>query len=440
MRGPHFPPHSRWTALRKARASATSPTWYILAALDMAIKRRQPAPGLIHHRSRHIVPQRRCEASGIQMRSATIRGPTEQPPARWVPRDCGPPSVDRPAPVVTVITPTFNHAPFIGRCLSSVLEQTECRWEQIVIDDGSTDGTAEIVRHVADGRIRYVHRHHRGIRGLGDAYNLALGMARGELIAVLEGDDFWPPDKLERQLPAFRNPQIVLSWGQAAETDADGVPLRLFPDAGLLLRLQNRSVSEAAKALLEVNCIPACTVICRRSALLAVGGFQQPDGLPNVDYPTWLELCRVGRFAPVNHLLGYYRRHGGQVSVVMRREMLRNLRMRTTFVERLPPSERQALGVSLEQARRFERRRRAGVEFASGRAALMGGRHAVAASHFRQAFRAGDSPTRARAILGLSAVYLRLDLERMATVRQQILSRRDRRLLDSAIGASTKRT
>lgn len=340
-------------------------------------------------------------------------------------------------PLVTIITPTFNHARFIGRCIASVLEQTESRWEQIVVDDGSTDGTGEIVSHFTDRRIRYVVRGHRGITGLADAYNLALHMARSELIAVLEGDDFWPPDKLERQLPAFRNPEIVLSWGQAVETDAGGRPLRIFPDASLIVRMQNRSARETVRSLLEANHIPACTVICRKSALLVLGGFQQPDELPNVDYPTWLELCRVGPFAPVTHLLGFYRRHDDQVTAVMRREMLRNLRVGPMFVERLPPPERKALGVSLEEARRFESRRRAGLEIATGRAAWRGGRGAAAAAHFRQALRTGNGPTRLRAVLGLSSVYLGLDLESMVAARQRILSRRDRRRLVAAMRAGT---
>jgi Glycosyl transferase family 2 len=349
--------------------------------------------------------------------------------------------VNRPnAPLVTIVTPTFNHALFIRRCLESVLEQTESCWEQIVVDDGSTDGTAEIVRHFADPRIRYVLQDHRGIMRLGDAYDRALSMARGELIAVLEGDDFWPPDKLERQLPAFNDPEIVLSWGQAAETDAVGHPLRVFPDASLVARMQNRSASETVQSLLKGNYIPACTVICRRTALLAVGGFQQPREIPNVDYPTWLELCRVGSFAPVDHVLGFYRRHDDQVSSVMEREMLRNLSVGTAFVERLPQVEREALGLSLEDARRIERRRRAVLGIAAGRAALRDGRGAAAAAHFRQALRAGNGQTRVKAMLALGSVYLGLDLERMAAARQRILSRRDRRRLVVAMRARTTRT
>ena len=135
------------------------------------------------------------------------------------------------------------------------------------------------------------------------------GWRVGSMSPILEGDDFWPQDKLERQLPAFADPEVVLSWGLAAETDPAGETRRLNPGRAKLRRHQHKTAAQTVQLLLEANCIPACTVVCRKSALLAVGGFHQPEGIPNVDYPTWLQLCRVGRFAPVDGTVGYYRRH-----------------------------------------------------------------------------------------------------------------------------------
>ena len=190
-------------------------------------------------------------------------------------------------PLVTVITPTFNHARFIGPCLESVLGQTEPRWEQIVVDDGSTDGTPDMISRFTDPRIRYLRQEHQGIMRLGDAYNRALSMARGELVAVLEGDDAWPPDKLEEQLRAFRDPRVILSWGRAAEIDAGGNLLRLVPDTKVVQRMLGISRPETVLALLQGNPIPSCTVMCRTRSLIAIGGFQaaarDPErGLPDL--------------------------------------------------------------------------------------------------------------------------------------------------------------
>lgn len=324
-----------------------------------------------------------------------------------------------PAPLVTVITPTYNHAAYIGRCLESVLAQSEPRWEQIVIDDGSTDGTAEIIGRVADPRIRLVAHDHRGIAGLGDAYNLALGMARGACVAVLEGDDFWPPDKLERQLPAFEDPAVVLSWGLATETDPTGEARRIHPTRDELHRHQRRSAAQTVKVLLARNDIPACTVVCRTSALRAVGGFHQPAGVPNVDYPTWLQLCRVGRFAPIDGVMGYYRRHEHQVTATMPGAMMRNWDVGPAFVEGLDADERAALGVTVAEASRLARRGRAEADYSAGRAALREGRRSAAASSFRRALRKGGSGIRLRALVGVASVVLHTDLFAIAGVVQQ---------------------
>ena len=330
-----------------------------------------------------------------------------------------------PAPLVSIITPTYSHARYIGRCLESVLAQTEARWEQIVIDDGSTDGTAGIVEACTDPRIRLVAQPHRGIAGLGDAYNLALRMARGEFVAVLEGDDFWPHDKLERQLPAFDDPEVVLSWGLAVETDSSGLARRLNPAPAQLQRHQHRTAAETVQLLLEGNAIPACTVLCRTSALRAVGGFHQPDGLPNVDYPTWLQLSRVGRFAPVDRVMGFYRRHDHQVSVTMTTEMLRNLEVGPSFVEGLDMRERDTLGVSVDAAWRYARRSRAAVDLAAGRVAQRDGRRSVARAYFRRALRAGGRATRLRALTGLVSASLGIDMEAISAVHRRNRDRQE---------------
>ena len=115
-------------------------------------------------------------------------------------------------PIVSIITPTYNHENFIGECIESVLAQTYPYWEQIIIDDGSTDRTDEIIAQYDDERIKYIRQDNVGIWRLSETYNKALRISRGTLIAVLEGDDFWPSNKLERQIPAFTKPEVVMCW------------------------------------------------------------------------------------------------------------------------------------------------------------------------------------------------------------------------------------
>jgi glycosyltransferase involved in cell wall biosynthesis len=87
--------------------------------------------------------------------------------------------------LVTVITPTYNHEQYIRACIESVLSQTYPKWEQVIVDDGSTDKTPEIIGSYKDKRIRYVRQENVGIFRLPETYNRALAAARGELIAML---------------------------------------------------------------------------------------------------------------------------------------------------------------------------------------------------------------------------------------------------------------
>jgi glycosyltransferase involved in cell wall biosynthesis len=103
-------------------------------------------------------------------------------------------------PLVSVIIPTYNSAEYIEEALESVFEQTFQDFEIIVVDDGSTDGTGEILKKYGD-RIRYIFQ---GNSGPASARNQGIRTALGEFIAFLDADDLWVPTKLEKQLELFR--------------------------------------------------------------------------------------------------------------------------------------------------------------------------------------------------------------------------------------------
>ena len=102
-------------------------------------------------------------------------------------------------PAVSVIMPAYNVEPYIGDAIRSALAQTYTDFELIVVDDGSTDGTADVVRQLAreDHRIRLVQQANRGLAG---ARNSALRAARGDFFALLDSDDLWEPEFLAEQL------------------------------------------------------------------------------------------------------------------------------------------------------------------------------------------------------------------------------------------------
>lgn len=199
--------------------------------------------------------------------------------------------------MVTVVMPTYDHEAFIRQAIDSVVSQTFADWELVVVDDGSSDDTARLVLGYSDPRIRLIARDHRGLAGLGNSYAAALEASSAPLVAVLEGDDNWPPDKLARQVPDFEDPTVVLSYGQGGLIDEAGCLYgRVIPSFPPAVRT-NRPTGRILPALLLGNPILSPTVVVLRSAGDVIGGFWQPAGVPFVDHPTWLLLARQGAFA-----------------------------------------------------------------------------------------------------------------------------------------------
>lgn len=207
--------------------------------------------------------------------------------------------------------PTYNHAPFVSEAVESVLAQTFQAWELIIVDDGSSDETLDIVRRFRDPRVRVIARVHQGLPGLGVTYRTILEQSTAPLVAILEGDDRWPPDKLARQMPDFDDPSVVLSYGVGWLIDQCGCEYGRVTPFSHGIRT-NRPVGAIVPSLLSANPILSPTVVVRRTALETVGGFWQPDGVPYVDHPTWLLLALEGSFAYHDAVVGSWRRHAAQ--------------------------------------------------------------------------------------------------------------------------------
>lgn len=217
----------------------------------------------------------------------------------------------RPSPGVVVAMPTFNHGSYLKEAVESVLAQTFLAWELVIVNDGSTDQSSAIIRGFEDPRIRVVARAHQGLAGLGAAYGSVLELSSAPLVAILEGDDRWPPDKLQRQVADFDDPQVVLSYGAGWLIDECGCEYGRVAPFPPEVR-ENRPVGAIVPRMMSVNPILSPTVVVRRSSLASVGGFWQPDGVPYVDHPTWLLLAMEGAFAYHDEPVGSWRRHPAQ--------------------------------------------------------------------------------------------------------------------------------
>ncbi len=221
-------------------------------------------------------------------------------------------------PLVTIVTPTYNHERFIGACIQSVLDQVYLNWEMIIVNDGSTDNTLKIANEFAvkDSRVKVIDQENVGIFKLDNTYNKALSVSKGSLVAILEGDDYWEPEKLEEQVNIFVNYEVVLCWCSIyTRVEDQKNVLRTQPDLKIIKKewLRNEPKCSALNVFLR-NTAPPVGWMINRKALDSVGGFIQAPNFPAIDMPTAMELAKLGKFYFIEKPLGTWRTHKNQVT------------------------------------------------------------------------------------------------------------------------------
>lgn len=320
-------------------------------------------------------------------------------------------------PLVSIIMPAYNHARFIRRSMASLLAQTYPNWELVVVDDGSTDNTAEIVKSYRDPRIRYMYQENRGVKFLAATINVGLKETKGELVTMFPSDDMWPQHRLEVQVPIFRDPAVVLCFGRQLLIDENDHVIGETLGPPDLTKVENRPVGSVLHELLVSNFIPEPTVLIRRKALEKIGGYSQPPGLLAEDYPTQLALALEGEFRYLDIPLAHYRLHQTQMTRLHYSKMVEtDVAFAMEFFRALDPEMQQRSGwTEASLAKALLDRLRAG-HFATGRRALLAGNWKEARRHFLSALRARNPKTKAKALLGVLCSFLHLDLERIATL------------------------
>lgn len=222
-------------------------------------------------------------------------------------------------PLISIVTATHNRKKYLEECIRSVLCQTYENFEMIIVDDGSSDGTAELVGSFNNSKLHHIYQEKQGIWNLANTFNKALAHSRGEIVAILEDDDFWPPQKLEHLLPALSDPSVVFCWGKDIWVNSQGQYMHEGKNSFALFGDSRSKVpfvvnwTEMIRAFISragVLIIPS-TVMIRRSALDAIGGFWQPSYFQSYDTPTlWkLVISGAGNYSYVPEVSLYYRKH-----------------------------------------------------------------------------------------------------------------------------------
>lgn len=206
-------------------------------------------------------------------------------------------------PKVSVIIPTYNRSKYLCEAIDSVLAQTYKDFEIIVIDDGSTDDTRNVLNERYDGRIQYLYQANQGYSV---AANKGIEASVGEYIAILGDDDLWLPEKLERQVRQFDDhPEFGFVGSESLVINGQGLATDHYK--------RGQGNVDTFESLYEMPFIPALTVVIRRRCLDEVGYFDPQ--LPNAqDYDLWLRLAKRYRFCYMDMPLAKYRLHGSNLS------------------------------------------------------------------------------------------------------------------------------
>lgn len=278
-------------------------------------------------------------------------------------------------PVVSVIIPTHNRTALLREALDSVHAQTFRDFELIVVDDGSTeDIEAAVGGHPA--RPKMIRQAHLGPAA---ARNRGIQEATADLVAFLDSDDLWLPTKLEVFLKAAEaKPDLNLFYGPMSPIDLQGNPV---PG-----RTKHCHEGWITQKLFCSSFVHVPTILCRKEAILAVGGFDA--ALPVCeDYDLWLRLSVRERFGLIEEPLAQRRLHGDRLSKAL---MRRNLAVKAEVLQRFFES-----GVANGQLDHgVAQARLARVLFVAGRAAFKDRRYQQAVELCRKSRSHGGSPLR----------------------------------------------
>lgn len=191
-----------------------------------------------------------------------------------------------PNPLVTVVIPSYNRAQYIAETIESVLGQTYPNIEIIVIDDGSTDNTREIVENYVP-RVQYVWQENAE---RGASRNHGLRLAKGEFISFLDSDDLWLPNKVEDDLAAFQDtPEAGVVFSDAMEIDAEGRELKI-------MRIKAYS-GRVTERLIQNNFVVMATHLVKTELVRKIGGFREERQLSgSEDWEMWVRLSTISDF------------------------------------------------------------------------------------------------------------------------------------------------
>jgi glycosyltransferase involved in cell wall biosynthesis len=274
-------------------------------------------------------------------------------------------------PRVSIMIPTYNYGHFLGEAIQSVLDQTFQDFEIIVVDDGSTDNTKEVVSNFKDPRIRYIYQEHRGASA---AQNVAIRASKGEYFTGLGADDLYLPRNLELKVKLLDSrPDVGMVCSDALSIDGHtgAIYNGLWHGPGAQYSDFNpvRAVEQPLKELIHDGCIFLVQAsLIRRQVFDVIGYFDET--LPSSeDWDLVIRIVQHFRIEIIDTVLVKLRRHSANLSVDPEKMYLGAVAF-TNKVIRTAPLSREEI--------RFLKEKLLPLHIQVGQEALLSGREAAA--------------------------------------------------------------
>lgn len=209
---------------------------------------------------------------------------------------------------IGVIIPAYNAAKYLNNCLISICEQDYQPQQVLIIDDGSTDDTSQIIEKL---RTKYpiIKYQRQNNAGQAVARNRGIAELDTDLIAFCDADDYWEPGKLRQQVKVFNDQDVGFCYTNASIVDENGT------DLGDFFSIIKPYRGKVYSNILLGSCIPTSSVIIRRGIINSMGGFNNNPSKKYVeDYDFWIRVSKSTKFEYVNQRLVKYMRHRGSSS------------------------------------------------------------------------------------------------------------------------------
>ena len=213
-------------------------------------------------------------------------------------------------PLVSIIMPAYNRGYMIEVAISSVLAQSFDNWELLIIDNSSTDNTVDIIKGKTDKRIKLFNTNNFGI--VNKSRNIGLKQARGDFIALLDTDDSWEPQKLQRSLDELQKGFDVV-YHDLFLIKNNKLTNSILPTWTMYAPIKNDLLERG-------NAINHTSAVVRKKVLVAAGGFCEIESLNGwEDYGTWLSVSeKTNKFSIIEGVLGSYTISADSVSAPQR--------------------------------------------------------------------------------------------------------------------------